>query len=114
MNYYSFHILDSEWGHTTIEISGHPRFPAQVILNSHEYVTSQARKAAISSRYKGGQLFYSYIVSRLLRRPFDPFREAGDTIPGLSRATGAAARFDRLRRVAASENGVVLWSVPSA
>src|ERR1035438_6930198 len=27
VNHYSFHILDSEWGHITIKISGHPPFP---------------------------------------------------------------------------------------
>ena len=32
VNHYSFHILDPEWGHLTIKISGHPPFPAQVIL----------------------------------------------------------------------------------
>jgi hypothetical protein len=46
VNHYSFHILDPEWGHLTIKISGHPPFPAQVILNGHEYVACQARKAA--------------------------------------------------------------------
>src|SRR5882757_8859705 len=38
VNHYSFHILDPEWGHLTIKVSGHPPFPAQVILNGHEYV----------------------------------------------------------------------------
>ena len=47
VNHYSFHILDPEWGHLTIKISGHPPFPAQVILNGHEYVACQARKAGI-------------------------------------------------------------------
>ena len=37
VNHYSFHILDPEWGHITIKISGHPPFLAQVILNGHEY-----------------------------------------------------------------------------
>ena len=27
VNHYSFHILDREWGHITIKISGHPPFP---------------------------------------------------------------------------------------
>src|ERR1700694_5745160 len=49
VNHYSFHILDPDWGHITIKISGHPPFPAQVILNGHEYVACQARKAAITS-----------------------------------------------------------------
>jgi hypothetical protein len=47
VNHYSFHIVDPDWGHLTIKISGHPPFPAQVILNGHEYVASQARKAGI-------------------------------------------------------------------
>jgi hypothetical protein len=48
VNHYSFHIWDTEWGHVTIKISGHPPFPAQVILNGHEYVACQARKAGIN------------------------------------------------------------------
>ena len=36
VNHYWFHILDPDWGHVTIKISGHPPFPAQVILNGHE------------------------------------------------------------------------------
>ena len=47
VNRYSFHIRDRDWGHLTIKISGHPPFPAQVILNGHEYVACQARKAGI-------------------------------------------------------------------
>src|SRR5215468_184043 len=47
VNHYSFHILDRHWGHLTIKISGHPPFPAQVMLNGHEYVACQARKAGI-------------------------------------------------------------------
>jgi hypothetical protein len=53
VNHYSFHILDAEWGHITIKISGHPPFPAQVILNGHEYVTCQARKAGIGFTKEG-------------------------------------------------------------
>src|SRR5206468_3299860 len=53
VNHYSFHILDSEWGHVTIKISGHPPFPAQVILNGHEYVACQARQAGISFTKEG-------------------------------------------------------------
>jgi len=53
VNHYSFHILDPEWGHITIKISGHPPFPAQVILNGHEYVACQARKAGISFTKEG-------------------------------------------------------------
>jgi hypothetical protein len=48
VNHYSFHILDLDWGHLTIKISGHPPFPAQVMLNGHEYVACQARKAGLT------------------------------------------------------------------
>src|SRR6266550_9523128 len=53
VNHYSFHILDPEWGHITIKISGHPPFPAQVMLNGHEYVACQARKSGISFTKEG-------------------------------------------------------------
>ena len=53
VNHYSFHILDPDWGHVTIKISGHPPFPAQVILNGHEYVACQARKAGIQFTKEG-------------------------------------------------------------
>ena len=53
VNHYSFHILDPEWGHLTIKISGHPPFPAQVILNGHEYVPCQAAKAGIRFTKEG-------------------------------------------------------------
>jgi len=45
VNHYSFHILDPDWGHLTIKMSGHPPFSAQVMLNGHEYVACQAQKA---------------------------------------------------------------------
>ena len=47
VNHYSFHILDPEWGHMTIKMSGHPPFGAQVILNGHEYVAAAARAADV-------------------------------------------------------------------
>ncbi len=47
VNHYSFHILDPEWGHITIKMSGHPPFGAQIILNGHEYVARQAQKTQI-------------------------------------------------------------------
>ncbi len=47
VNHYSFHILDPEWGHVTIKMSGHPPFGAQVILNGHEYVAAQAQKTSV-------------------------------------------------------------------
>jgi hypothetical protein len=53
VNHYSFHILDPDWGHLTIKMSGHPPFPAQVILNGHEYVACQAQKAGIGFTKEG-------------------------------------------------------------
>jgi hypothetical protein len=43
VNHYYFHILDPDWGHVTIRICGHPPFPAQIILNGHEYVACQVK-----------------------------------------------------------------------
>ena len=48
VNHYSFHIIDPEWGHVTIKMSGHPPFGAQIILNGHEYVARQAERAGIA------------------------------------------------------------------
>ena len=53
VNHYSFHIMDPQWGHVTIKMSGHPPFAAQVILNGHEYVAAQARKAGIGFTKQG-------------------------------------------------------------
>ena len=53
VNHYSFHIWDPEWGHITLKISGHPPFPAQVILNGHEYVACQARRKKIDFEKEG-------------------------------------------------------------
>jgi hypothetical protein len=43
VNHYSFHIMDPQWGHVTIKMSGHPPVAAQVMLNGHEFVACQAR-----------------------------------------------------------------------
>ncbi len=53
VNHYSFHILDPDWGHITIKISGHPPFPAQVMVNGHEYVACQGAKAGIHFTKEG-------------------------------------------------------------
>lgn len=47
VNHYSFHIIDPQWGHLTIKMSGHPPFGAQIILNGHEYVASQGVKQGL-------------------------------------------------------------------
>lgn len=53
INHYSFHIMDPDWGHVTIKMSGHPPFGAQIILNGHEYVACQSRKAGIPFTKEG-------------------------------------------------------------
>jgi hypothetical protein len=53
VNHYSFHILDRDWGHLTIKISGHPPFPAQVILNGHEWVACHAQQTGIRFTKEG-------------------------------------------------------------
>jgi hypothetical protein len=47
VNHYSFHIIDPDWGHVTIKMSGHPPFGAQIMLNGHEYVACAADTAGI-------------------------------------------------------------------
>src|SRR6266851_4765280 len=53
VNHYSFHIMDPACGHVTIKMSGHPPFPAQVILNGHEHVAAAARAAGIGFAKEG-------------------------------------------------------------
>jgi hypothetical protein len=53
VNHYSFHIMDPEWGHLTIKLSGHPPFGAQIILNGHEWVACQAQTAGIGFTKEG-------------------------------------------------------------
>jgi DNA-binding transcriptional ArsR family regulator len=49
----SFHIMDPDWGHVVIKISGHPPFGAQIILNGHNYVARRAERAGIGYRKEG-------------------------------------------------------------
>src|SRR5579872_3631392 len=53
VNHYSFHLLDPDWGHITIRMCGHPPFPAQIILNGHEYLACQLGKAGHSFQKEG-------------------------------------------------------------
>jgi hypothetical protein len=53
VNHYSFHIMDPDWGHLTIKMSGHPPFGAQVIANGHEWVACQAQTAGIGYTKQG-------------------------------------------------------------
>jgi hypothetical protein len=70
VNHYSFHIMDPAWGHVTIKMSGHPPFPAQVILNGHEYVAATARAAGIGFT-KEGNCFTGIADPRSLARVAD-------------------------------------------
>ena len=53
VNHYYFHIIDPDWGHVTVRMSGHPPFGAQIILNGHEYLARQAAQAGLSFRKEG-------------------------------------------------------------
>ena len=55
VNHYSFHILDPDWGHVTIKMSGHAPFGAQVILNGHDAqrVACQAKKEGLQFTKEG-------------------------------------------------------------
>ena len=74
VNHYSFHILDPDWGHLTIKISGHPPFPAQVMLNGHEYVAGQARKAGLDFT-KDGNCFTTISDAARLAKIADTLSE---------------------------------------
>jgi hypothetical protein len=73
VNYYSFHILDEEWGHVTFKICGHPPFTTQVLLNGHEYVACQASKAGLEF-CKEGNCFTEVSNARGLARVADTLR----------------------------------------
>ncbi len=53
VNHYHFHLIDPDWGHMTLKMSGHPPFGLQVMLNGHEWVERQARKQTISAMKEG-------------------------------------------------------------
>lgn len=53
VNHYHFHIIDPDWGHIAIKMSGHPPFGIQVMLNGHEWVERNAMKQTISLEKEG-------------------------------------------------------------
>jgi len=75
VNHYSFHLVDEEWGHVTIKICGHPPFTAQILLNGHEYVACQARKAGLEF-CKEGNCFTEVSNARGLSQVADTLRSA--------------------------------------
>ena len=48
INHYYFHLMDPEWGHITVRMSGYPPFGAQVIANGHEWVERRAVQKGLS------------------------------------------------------------------
>jgi hypothetical protein len=53
VNHYHFHIVDPDWGHIIIKMSGHPPFGAQLILNGHEYVAREGQQAGLDFKKEG-------------------------------------------------------------
>lgn len=53
VNHYHFHIMDRQWGHISIRMSGHPPFSSQILLNGHEWLERQAHKEAICYSKEG-------------------------------------------------------------
>ena len=82
INHYSFHIMDADWGHLTIKMAGHPPFGAQILLNGHEYVACQARRAGVSFS-KEGNCFTGVSTPAELARVADTLSEV-ETIGRLS------------------------------
>ena len=78
VNHYSFHIMDPDWGHVTIKMSGHPPFAAQVILNGHEYVAATARAAGIGF-FKEGNCFTGIADPQRLARVADTLSQHAAT-----------------------------------
>jgi hypothetical protein len=78
VNHYSFHIMDPEWGHLTIKMSGHPPFGAQVICNGHEWVACQASRQGIDFA-KDGNCFTAITDTHALAAVADTLSEPDTT-----------------------------------
>ena len=70
VNHYSFHIIDQEWGHITMKLSGHFPFGAQIILNGHEWVERRKGIKKLSI-IKEGNCFTSFSNGEALSRIAD-------------------------------------------
>ena len=53
VKHYFFHIMDPDWGHVIVRFCPHPPFPAQIILNAHEYVACKAQEKGIGFLKEG-------------------------------------------------------------
>ena len=78
VNHYSFHIMDPEWGHLTIKMSGHPPFGAQVICNGHEWIACQASRQGIAFA-KDGNCFTAITDTQALAAVADTLSEPDTT-----------------------------------
>jgi len=67
INHYSFQIIDQQWGHITIKISGHPPFGAQIMLNGHEWVERREEIKKLSVT-KESNCFTSFSSGEALSR----------------------------------------------
>lgn len=68
VNHYSFHIIDAEWGHVTFRICGHAPFPAQIILNGHEFVARGLPRWGITATKEGNCFTETSDAAGLSRR----------------------------------------------
>lgn len=70
INHYYFHIIDEEWGHIMIRMSGHAPFNAQICLNGHEWVERQ-KGAQELSLTKDGNCFTQFSSGEALSKIAD-------------------------------------------
>ena len=64
VNHYSFHIMDTQWGHLTIKMAGHAPFGAQVILNATSTSRWPHRRRASASPRRATVLLVPRILVR--------------------------------------------------
>jgi hypothetical protein len=70
INHYYFHIMDKEWGHIMIRMSGHAPFSAQICLNGHEWV-ERRKEAQKLSLTKEGNCFTQFSSGEALSKIAD-------------------------------------------
>lgn len=70
INHYYFHIIDKQWGHLTIRMSGHAPFSALIMLNGHEWVGLQEYAQKLSL-IKDGNCFTQFSSGEALSKIAD-------------------------------------------
>ena len=73
VNHYAFQIMDPEWGHVVVQVSGHAPFRATVMLNGHEYTACRAGRAGLTFE-KEGNCFTEVSDPQALARVADTLR----------------------------------------